>query len=123
MVCKLYSLPPHNNCSWHLYILLLTMTWRLLHRPLGNGIRVPRHGNFHMPLLGRVYNDPFDLYFFDALANVTQLTVIGLATANNLQLPLLSHQLRKLKELELKCCYIQDNFMEFLIAHLLTLRV
>jgi len=76
------------------------------------------------------YINNLDHCFFDALANVTRLAIIGHDEAaigqtdfHEALIPLKAKHAPKLKELELGYCFVQDELMDFLVAHSSTLEV
>ena len=68
-------------------------------------------------------------YFFDAIANVTRLVIIGHdkyimgRILHASPVPLKATHVPKLKELELRYCVIQSGSLDFLVAHSSTLEV
>ena len=68
-------------------------------------------------------------YFFDAIANVTRLVIIGHdmdvlgRVLHTSPVPLKATHVPKLKELELRYCSIQGDLLDFLVAHSSTLEV
>ena len=68
-------------------------------------------------------------YFFDAIANVTRLVIIGHdmdimgRVLHTFPVPLKATHVPKLKELELRYCSIQGDLLDFLVAHSSTLEV
>ena len=75
------------------------------------------------------YIQNLDHYFFDAIGNVTRLAIIGHENGligqmfHGTLVPLKRTHVSKLKELELGYYIIQDNLLDFLIAHSSTLEV
>lgn len=76
------------------------------------------------------YVENLDLYFFNALTNVTRLTIsghedgaVGLTEMHQALVPLSSEHLPKLRELEMRWYFIQETFVDFLKAHSTTLEV
>ncbi|KAL9047322.1 MAG: hypothetical protein Q9206_006836 [Seirophora lacunosa] len=74
------------------------------------------------------YVENLDLYFFNALTNVTRLTIsghedgaVGLTEMHQALVPLSSEHLPKLRELEMRWYFIQETFVDFLKAHSTTL--
>ena len=74
------------------------------------------------------YINNLDHYFFDALGNVTHLAIIGHEEGAigqdvywQARLPLRTTHVPKLKKLELGYCSIQDDLLDFLVAHSSTL--
>ena len=71
----------------------------------------------------------FDHYFFDAIANVTRLAIVGHHDGvigqifREALVPLKTTHVPKLKELELGYYIIQDDLLDFLVAHSSTLEV
>ena len=76
------------------------------------------------------YINNLDIYFFNALQNVTRLAIIGHEQGaigqtmdHEALMPLRTQCVPKLKELELGYYFIQDDLLDFLIAHSSTLEV
>ena len=75
------------------------------------------------------YVKNLDHYFFDAIANVTRLAIVGHHNgvigqiSRGALVPLKPTHVPKLKELELGYYIIQDDLLDFLVAHSSTLEV
>ena len=87
---------------------------------------IPR---LHMTPRFHTYINNLDHYFFDAMGNVTRLAIVGDEegvigqTFRGASLPLRTTHVPKLKELELGYYAIQDDLLDFLMAHSSTLEV
>ena len=76
------------------------------------------------------YMNNLDHFFLNALQNVTRLAIIGHEEGaigqtdyHEALMPLRAECVPKLKELELGYYFIQDDFLDFLVAHSSTLEV
>ncbi|KAL9010162.1 MAG: hypothetical protein Q9173_004875 [Seirophora scorigena] len=74
------------------------------------------------------YVEKLDHYFFNALTNVTQLTIsgheygaVGLTEMYQSLVPLKPEHVPKVRELEMRWYFIQETFVDFLKAHSTTL--
>ncbi|KAI4113185.1 MAG: hypothetical protein LQ345_005776 [Seirophora villosa] len=74
------------------------------------------------------YVEKLDHYFFNALTNVTRLTIsghedgaVGLTAMHQALVPLKPEHVPKLRELEMRWYFIQETFVDFLKAHSTTL--
>lgn len=78
----------------------------------------------------KVFFSKLDKYFLDGLSNATHLSIlgdphgaIGLGTFGRALIPFRNDHVPKLKRLELGYYFVQDDFLEFLLAHSSTLEV
>lgn len=76
------------------------------------------------------YIRKLDQYYLNALANVTRLAIIGHDQAaigptgfHEAPVPLKGGHMPKLRELEMGYWFVQDDFLDFLVAHSSTLEV
>ncbi|KAL8959030.1 MAG: hypothetical protein Q9193_004030 [Seirophora villosa] len=74
------------------------------------------------------YVEKLDHYFFNALTNVTRLTIsghedglVGQSEVHQALVPLKPEHVPKLRELEMRWYFIQETFVDFLKAHSTTL--